>query len=113
LRVFDIDTTGSRWRRGRAAWSRHAHVRPCPGGKLPARRLAPFQRRGYLAEREVEHVVQQKGCPLERRQAVERQEQRNRQILGQLRATCGCERSRVKNWLRQPRTDILLVPGAR
>src|SRR5262245_34932513 len=111
--MFGVDLARTRWRRGRAAWSRHAHVRPCPGGKLSAGRLAPLQCRGYLAEREVEHVVQQKGGPLERRQAVERQEQRNRQILGQLRATVGCERSRVKNWLRQPRTDILLVPGAR
>jgi len=88
-------------------------VRACPSGKLPARSLAPLQHRGHFAEREIEHVVQQEGRPLERRQPVERQEQRDGQILGQLRAAVGRERCRVDNRLRQPWTDVLLTPCAR
>ena len=111
--MFRIDLPRTRRRRGRAAWSCCAHVRPCAGGKLPARRLAPLQCRGHFAEREIEHVVQQEGSPLERRQPVERQEQRDGQILGQLRAAVGRERCRVDNRLRQPGTDVLLAPCAR
>jgi hypothetical protein len=100
-------------RRGDAAWSYCAHVRPCAGGQLPARRLAPLQCGGHFAEREIEDIVQQEGSPLERRQPVERQEQRYRQILGQLRATVGRERCGVDNRLRQPGTDVLLAPRTR
>ena len=94
--MFRIDLTRTRRRHGRAAWSRRAHVRAGAGGKLPARRLAPLQRRGHFAEREIEHVVQQEGRPLERRQPVERQEQCDGQIFGQLRAAVGRERCRVE-----------------
>ena len=66
----------------------------------------------HFAEREIEHVVQQEGGPLERRQTVERQEQRNGQILGEFRAAVGRERCRVDNRLWQPGTDVLLTPSA-
>jgi hypothetical protein len=110
--MFRIDLARAGRRRGGAAWSRRAHVRTCTGSKLTARRLAPFKRRGHFAIREIEHVVQQEGSPLERRQPVEHQEQRDGQILGQFRAAIGRERRRVDNRLRQPWTDVLLMPCA-
>jgi hypothetical protein len=87
-------------------------VRACAGGKLPARSLAPLQRRPHFAEGELEHVVQQEGRALERRQPVERQEQRNGQILGQLRAAVGRERCRIDDRLGQPGTDVLRAARA-
>jgi hypothetical protein len=87
-------------------------VRPGTRGKLPARRLAPLQCAGHFAEGEIEHVVQEERCAFERRQPIERQQQRHRQVLGQLGAAVGRERRCVHDWLRQPRADILLVAGA-
>ena len=78
LRMFRIDLARTRRRDGGVAWPDVAHVRAGAGGELPARRLAPLQCRGHFFEREVEHVVQQKGRPLEWRQPVERQEQCDR-----------------------------------
>jgi hypothetical protein len=80
---------------------------------LPARSLAALQRRGHFAEREIEHVVQQKGGALEARQPVEREKQCDRQIFGQFRAAVWRERGGVDNRLRQPWTNILLAPRAR
>src|SRR5215472_17843802 len=110
--MLRIDLARTRRRRGGAAWPYCADVRACPGGKLSASRLAPLQCRGDFAEREIEHVVQQEGCALERRQLVENQEQRDGQILSQFRAAVRRERCRVKNRLRQPRADVLLATGA-
>ena len=76
-----IDPARKRRRRCRAAWPGCPHLRACAGGKLPARHLASFQYRGDFAEREIEHVVQQESCTLERRQPVKDQEQRDGQIL--------------------------------
>ncbi len=94
--MFRVDLARTCRRHGRAEWSRLAHVR----GQLPARSLAPLQCRSHFAEREIEHVVQQEGSALERRQSVGRQEQRHGQILGQLRAAVGRERCRINNRLR-------------
>ena len=58
-------------------------------------------------------ALAQEGRPLERRQPVERQEQRDGQIFGQLRAAVGRERCRVDNGLRQPWTHIRFAPCAR
>src|ERR671911_2715029 len=66
LRMFRVNLTRAPRRRGRATWSRVAHVRTCAGGKLAARRFVPLQCRGYFIEREIEHVVQQEGGSLER-----------------------------------------------
>src|SRR5262249_3328551 len=99
LRMPRIDLARTHRRRGRAAWPRCTHVRACAGGKLPARGFAALECCGYFAEREIEHIVQQEGCPLERREPVERQEQRNRQILGQLCTGVGRERCCVENRL--------------
>jgi hypothetical protein len=52
-------------------------VRACARGELPARRLATLQCRADFAEREIEHVVEQEGSALERRQLVEEEEQRD------------------------------------
>src|SRR5687768_10624907 len=108
-----IDLARTRRRPGGATWSCGAYARASARGELPARRLAALQCRGDFVEREIERVVQQEGGPLERRQPVERQEQRDRQILGQLGAAVGRERRRVDNRLRQPWTDVLLMPRAR
>jgi hypothetical protein len=99
--------------RGGAVAPRGRTARTCAGGKLPARSVAPLQRRRHFAEREIEHVVQQEGSALERRQPVERQEQRDGQIFGELRAAVRRERCRVNDRLRQPWTDVLLAPCAR
>jgi hypothetical protein len=57
--------------------------------------------------------VQQEGSPLEWRQPVERQEQRDGQILSELRAAVGRERRGVGDRIRQPRPDILLTADTR
>ena len=80
--MFCVNPARRLRRCSRAAWSRCEHMRACAGGKLAARSLAALQCRGHFAERQIEHVVQQKGSPLERRQPVECQEQRDGQILG-------------------------------
>jgi hypothetical protein len=56
--------------------------------------------------------VQQKRCALERRQAIERQQQRNGEVFGQLGAAVRSERCRIDDRLRQPRTDVLLPAHA-
>src|SRR5262249_23678645 len=109
LRMFRVDLART-LRRSRAAWSRAAHVRACAGGKLPACSLTPLQPGCHFSEREIEYVVQQEGSPLERRQPVERQEQRDGQLLGPFRPVVRRERCRVKNGLRQPWTHVLLAP---
>ena len=76
LRMLRIDLARTLRRRRGAAWSYSAHVRACPGRKLPARSLAPVQCRGHFTEREIEHLVQQEGSPLERREPVKRQKKR-------------------------------------
>jgi hypothetical protein len=52
--------------------------------------------------------VQQEGARSSGDRPVERQEQRDGQILGEFRAAVGRERCRVDNWLWQPGTDVLL-----
>ena len=60
-----------------------AHVSACAGRKLPTRGLTPLQCRRHFAEREIEHLVQQEGSPLQRRQPLQCQQQRYGQILCQ------------------------------
>ena len=100
--MLRVDLARRRRRRGGAARSSCAHARAGAGRQLAAGRLAPLQRGGHLAERESEHVVQQEGGPLQGRQPVERQEQRHRQILGQLGAAVGRGRRGVDDRLGQP-----------
>ena len=90
-----------------------AHTRSGAAGELTARRLVAAQRVRHLREGIVEHVVQQKRRALERREPIERQQQRDRQILGELGLRIGRERSGVGDRIRQPRPDILLTPHTR
>src|SRR3954447_4202376 len=84
LRMLRLDLTGSRRWCVRAARPYRTYVTACAGRKLPAGRFAPLQRAGDFAEREIEDVVEQECGALEWRQAIERQQQRNREIFGQL-----------------------------
>src|SRR5581483_5004424 len=103
--MLGADLAGTRWRRRRAAWLRGTNTRTGARGKLSAGSFAPRQHLGHFAERKIEHIVQQKGSALERRQPLENQKQSNRQILGQFRVTVGSERGRVGYRLRQPRAN--------
>jgi len=90
--MFPVDLVRTFHAWGHATRSNVAHVRSCASRKLPACGLAPLQCGGNLAKGEIEHVVQQKRSPLERRQPVECHEQRNGQVLGKIRSAVGCER---------------------
>src|SRR5262245_28070 len=111
--MFSIELARTDGRHCRAAWTYGANVCAGARGKLAAGRLAPFQRLGYFTEREIEHVVEQEGSALEWRQPVEGQQQRKRQVLGQLRASVWSKGSGVEHWLRQPLTDVRLAACAR
>src|SRR5262249_32636409 len=111
--MFGIELARADWRHRRAAWPNGAHTCAGARGKLTAGRLAPLQRLGYLTEREIEHVVEQEGSALEWRQPVEGQQQRKRQVLGQLRASVRSKGSGVEYRLREPLTDVCLAARAR
>jgi hypothetical protein len=57
--------------------------------------------------------VQQKGGPLQRREPIDRQQQRDGEILGELALGVRRERARVEDRFWQPRADICLPAGAR
>ena len=79
---------------------------PRATGELAASRgLAP-DRLGDLLEADAEHVVQQKGGALERRQALERDHQRQRDVVDLV--LFGFDHG-----LRQPGSDIGLAPAPR
>jgi hypothetical protein len=92
---------------------RFAHARSRAARQLAASRLAPAQRLGHLRERVVEHVVQQKRSALERREPVQRQQQRDGQIFRHLGLRIGCKPRRVGDRIGQPRPDILLPAHSR
>ena len=76
-------------------------VGPRPGGQLAAGGFLPPQRLGYLAIGLPEHVVQQEGRALERREPFQREHQRQGDILGLFG---------VQHRVGQPRADIGLAP---
>ena len=85
---------------------------PRPCRQLTARRFAAVECPGHLGERAIEDVVEEERRALEGRETVEREQQRDRQILGELRLRIRGQRPRVDDGVRQPRSDALLAPGA-
>jgi len=71
------------------------------------------QRLCYLGKRHVEHVVQQKCGALERRQSFEREQQCERDVVGERGRGRRFVRALGDNRLRQPRTDVHFALGAR
>jgi hypothetical protein len=83
-------------------------------GQLAAGHLALPQRLAHLAELQLEDVVEDEGGPLIRGEALEGEEQRERQILGQLRARAiGRQAGLVQHRLGQPGPHIALPARAR
>src|SRR5262245_59074444 len=111
--MFGIELARTDGRRRRAARTDGAHVYSAARGKLAAGRLAPLQRIRYFAEREIEHVVEQEGSSLEWRQPVEGQQQRKRQVFGQLRASVWSKGSGVEDRFGEPLADVCLAACAR
>ena len=81
-------------------------MRPRATGELAARRGLAADRLGDLLEADAEHVVQQKGGALERRQALERDHQRQRDVVDLVL-------SGFDHGFRQPGSDIGLAPAPR
>ena len=81
-------------------------------GELPARRFAAAERARHFGKIEPEHVVQQEARALERRQALEHEHQRHRNIVRQIAGGVVVE-SLVDHRLRQPLPDIELAPRPR
>ena len=92
-------------RHGKAR-ARGADVGPRAAGKLAARRRLAADRLGDLLEVDAEHVVQEEGGALQRRQALERQHQRQRDVVDLVLR-------RLDDRFRQPRPDIGLAPVPR
>ncbi|AIT07465.1 hypothetical protein MC45_15030 [Sphingomonas taxi] len=88
----------------RIALPRLADVTTRPRRKLPHRGRRTVERRRHLGQRDVEHVVEQEGGALQRRQAFERQHQRQREIVRHLLRPVDDEQR-----LGQPRADIGLA----
>jgi hypothetical protein len=80
-----------------------ADVRARPRRQLAAGALAVIERRGHGRVVHVEDVVEQERRALERRKAFQREQERDRQVLGQGLAGLG------DDGLRQPRADVLLA----
>ena len=72
-------------------------------GELAACRRIAVDGRGDLIEADAENVVKQKGGALQRRQALQRQHQRQRHVVDLVLR-------RLDHRLRQPRPDIGLAP---
>ena len=83
------------------------------GRQLATGRLAAAQRRGDLGEADLEHVVQQEGRALQRRQPLQRQHQRHREIMRVVARRLGFESWVVEHRLGQPGPDIGFAPAAR
>ena len=93
-----------RRRRGRRAIV--AHRAAGPRGQLPAGRLGAAEHGGDFGERRIEHVVKQEGGAFQRRQPVQRQQQGEREIVGQFGGGIGGQALRVEHRLGEPRPDI-------
>jgi len=65
----------------RKAGARRAHVAARAAGELTAGRRRTTDRRGDLVEADAEHVVEEKGGAFQRRQALERQHQRQGDVV--------------------------------
>ena len=89
-----------------------AHRAAGPRGQLPAGRLGAVEHGGDLGERRVEDVVKQEGRAFQRRQPVERQQQGEREIVGEFGGGIGREALRVEHRLGKPRPDIDLPLGS-
>ena len=88
-----------RRRRGRRAFV--AHGAAGPRGQLPASRLGAVKHGGDFGKRRVEDVVEQEGRAFQRRQPVERQQQGEREIVGQFGGGIGRQALRVEHRLRE------------
>ncbi len=77
--------------------------------QLAAGGLAAVERARYRGEFEPEHIVQQKGGALERRQPFEHQHQGDGEIMGEIAGGAGVKRF-VDHRLGQPLSDIKLAP---
>src|SRR5215813_6235650 len=85
------------------AWTRRADMGPRAAGKLAACGRLTADRLGDLFEGHAEHVMEKKGGPFQRRQALERHHQRQRDVVDLIVG-------RFDDWFRQPRPDIGLAP---
>ena len=83
-----------------------AHGAAGPRGQLAASRLGAVEHGGDFGERRVEHVVKQEGRAFQRRQPVQRQQQGEREIVGQFGGGIGRQALRVEYRLGEPRPDI-------
>ena len=111
-----IAVAGSREKRGgdfeaafhghRKAGARGADVGPRAAGELPARRRLTAERFRDLLEGDAEHVVQQKGGAFQRRQALERELQRQGGVVEFILL-------RLDQRFWQPRPDVGLAPAPR
>ena len=88
------------------AGARRADLGPRAAGKLAARRRFTAHRLGNLLEADAEHVVEEKGGTLQRRQTLQRHHQRQRDIVDFI---LRCLDDRF--W--QPGPDIGLAPVPR
>ena len=86
--------------------SRGADMAARTAGELAACRRIAIDRRGDLVEADAEDVVKQKGGALQRRQALQRQHQRQRHVVDLVLR-------RLDHRLRQPWPDIGLTPMPR
>ena len=93
-----------RCRRRCRAFVAHRTAGPCR--QLPAGRLGAVEHRGDLGERHVEDVVQQEGGALQRRQPVERQQQREGKIVGEFGRGVRRQAFRIEHRLGKPGADI-------
>ena len=92
--------------------SRAADAPPRAACELTGRGRAPLDDRRDLLERHPEHVVQDEGEPLRRRQRVEHDEQREADRVGEQRLVLGAVRRQRDDRLRQLRADEVLATRA-
>ena len=92
--------------RHREPWTLSPDMRESAARELAAGGLVAADRLGDLVEADAEHVVQKKGRALERRQALERHHERQRDIVDLVVR-------RLDDRLRQPRANIGLALSPR
>ena len=90
-----------------------AHGAAGPRGQLPAGRLGAVEHGGDFGKWRVEDVVKQEGRAFQRRQPVEREQQGEREIVGEFGGGIGRQAFRVEHRLREPRPDIDFPLGLR
>jgi hypothetical protein len=94
---------------GRSCFS---HCLPRARRELTHGDLAAFECGGQFRKGSVEHIVQQEGRTLQRRQTFERQQQCVGEIVGDLAGGLCAQGIRVGDRLWQPRSNVRLAPDA-